>query len=99
MISPRKIMAVMAVTVTVCLPGLAATERSPKSDRAAVVAPALTKPIPPARTDWVQTRLREGNSVLLTHSYLFQVMKGAAQENQKRTEESLLIPALEHLLR
>ncbi|MEW6347756.1 MAG: DUF3160 domain-containing protein [Thermodesulfobacteriota bacterium] len=99
MILPRRIMAIMVVTVMVCLPGLASAQKGPKGDRAKVVSPELKNPIPPVQTDWVQTRIQGGSSVFLTHSYLFQIMKGAAQQNQKRVEESVLIPVLEQLLR
>ncbi len=99
MISPRKIMTVMVVMAMVYFPGMAAAQAGSKRDRAKAVTRALTDPIPPGQTDWVETQVKGGNSVYLTHSYLFQVMKGAAQQNQKSVEESLLIPALEQLLK
>jgi hypothetical protein len=53
----------------------------------------------PSTRDWVKKELVKGRSVILTNSYLFQVMKGAAQENQKAVEQTVLIPVLEQTLR
>jgi hypothetical protein len=44
--------------------------------------------------DWVQQRLAERKPVLLTNSYLFQVMKAISQENQRIAEEVILFPML-----
>jgi len=54
--------------------------------------------INPSNKDWVKEQLTQGRSLLLTNSYLFQVMKGVAQENQKKTEDQVLIPLLKHTL-
>jgi hypothetical protein len=59
----------------------------------------LTGPVNPNDKRWVKDQLREGHSVLLTNSYLFQVMKGVAQENQKSIEEKVLSPLLEQTLK
>jgi len=53
----------------------------------------------PSTQDWVKQQLVKGRSVILSNSYLFQVMKGVAQENQKAVEQTALIPVLEQALR
>ncbi len=61
--------------------------------------PGLVSIVPPGSAkDWVKQQLLKGEPLLLTNSYLFQVMKGVSQENQKRTEETALIPLLEAIL-
>lgn len=70
----------------------------------AVAAPkqastALIGPLPSLSKDWVEKKLLDGKSVLLTNAYLFQVMKGIAQENQKLAEETMLIPLLHETLK
>ena len=51
--------------------------------------------VPPGSAkDWVRQQLVKGEPLMLTNSYLFQVMKGVSQENQKRIEETVLIPLL-----
>jgi hypothetical protein len=65
--------------------------KAPQPSLGTTVAPASAK-------DWVKRQLLEGQPVVLTNSYLFQVMKGIAQENQKRIEETALIPVLEQAL-
>lgn len=62
-------------------------------------SPSLIGPLQPSSRDWVEKRLLDGRSVVLTNSYLFQVMKGIAQQNQKLAEESILIPLLFQTLR
>ncbi|MGO9121105.1 MAG: DUF3160 domain-containing protein [Desulfomonilaceae bacterium] len=54
--------------------------------------------ISPTSKDWVEKKLVDGKSVVLTNSYLFQVMKGISQENQKLAEEAILIPLLQQTL-
>ncbi len=61
--------------------------KAPQPHLVAIVAPGSAK-------DWVKRQLVKGEPLILTNSYLFQVMKGVSQENQKRIEETVLIPLL-----
>ncbi len=63
-----------------------------------VSSPVIVSPVDPSSKDWVEQELLKGRSVVLTNSYLFQVMKGIAQENQKSVEENLLAPLLQETL-
>ncbi len=58
----------------------------------------LVRPINPTVRDWVLQELADGRSALLTNSYLFQVMKGISQENQRMAEELILCPLLKQTL-
>lgn len=62
------------------------------------VRPEMAAQIDPTRKSWVEEQLIQGRSVVLTNSYLFYVMKGIAQENQKLAEETVLIPLLHQTL-
>ncbi len=64
-----------------------------------IVQPKVISAIDPASKDWVNQQLIDGKSVMLTNSYLFQIMKGVSQENQKRIEENVLIPVLADTLK
>lgn len=61
--------------------------KAPEPKLVAIVAPSSAK-------DWIKQQLDKGEPLILTNSYLFQVMKGISQENQKRIEETVLIPLL-----
>lgn len=76
--------------------------RAPKAgarDSGKPLNPRLVSEVSPTEKDWVKQELIRGRPVVLSNSYLFQVMKGHAQENQKLLEEAVLIPVLEHALR
>ena len=94
---PRKIVLLLVGISLALLPVMAVAAK--KDPKAKEPPPKIGKLISPSQTNWVQGELQDGRSVVITNSYLFQVMKGAAQENQKRIEENLLIPALEQMLR
>ncbi|MBI5568370.1 MAG: DUF3160 domain-containing protein [Desulfomonile tiedjei] len=64
-----------------------------------VLEPAIQSPIGPADTNWVKTELAKGEAILLTNSYLFETMKGVAQQNQIAVEQTLLVSLLAQTLK
>jgi len=61
--------------------------------------PSLIRQVPPLSSkDWVERHVMERRPLVLSNAYLFQVMKGVAQENQKAVEEDVVIPLLSRTL-
>lgn len=74
--------------------------KGPSAGRPVGLEPAsIRAPVGPLITNWVEQELLDGRSVVLTNSYLFQLMKGAAQEAQKEIEEKYLLPLLRNNLK
>ncbi len=60
---------------------------------------SISGPISPLTHNWVENELLNGRPVVLTNSYLFQVMKCASQESQKKIEGTILFPLLKKTLK
>ncbi len=88
--------------VAAIVSGQADAAESPKSkirdphERAASIR--LIAPIKTGARGWVRRTVESGAPVTLTNSYLFQLVKGVSQENQKRAEESIIAPLLRRTL-
>jgi len=74
------------------------TQRPQPARQLTVLEPKIRGLIGPADTNWVKTQLSKGEAVLLTNSYLFETMKGVAQQNQIAVEQTLLMPLLTQTL-
>lgn len=85
--------------------GLSCASAEPEKKEKGAGKPSVVRlssiegPIGPLTQNWVENELLKGRSVVLTNSYLFQVMKSASQESQKKLEETLLFPLLKKTLK
>jgi len=79
--------------------GIAGNTEAVRNGALTSLKPVLIEPIDPTAKDWVRKELTSGRTLALTNSYLFQIMKGTAQENQKLTEEKVLIPLITRTLK
>ena len=94
----RRIIAFIAGILVAAGPSCAGQDTQETGKRAGrpsvVKLASIRGPISPLKQNWVEDELLNGRSVVLTNSYLFQVMKSASQESQKKLEETVLFPLL-----
>jgi hypothetical protein len=90
----RQALPVLVICALFAGPSHGASTPKPTKPAARPPAVQLVDPIHPATRDWVEKQLIASRNVVLSNAYLFQVMKGIAQENQKAIEEAVLVPQL-----